>query len=518
MKRAPPPVGFEASTRAAVGVDQGGDDRQAEAGAAVVAAAGGGVAPEALEDRVRVAGRQARAVVAHLDVAQASVVSSASSIGVPSGVWTIALRSRLAKTRRSASPSASIATGPVGLSEICPLRRRRAGVVAGVLEQLAQVERFARRLAHLVDPRQRQQVVDQAAHPRRLGLDPRPSPARPRPARAPRRSGRARVAADRGQRRAQLVRGVGEEPAQPPLPRRALGEGRLDLHQHRVQGPSQAADLGAVVVRLDPAREVAGGDLPRHLAHPPQRPQPDPDQPPGGEAERDQDRAADDELDQRQVAERRVRCRRAAPRRRRSTPPSTTVTAATRNCSEPPPRSPTVTGEIASSRVGRFEVGGDLRQRQFFAEELESACGRRLRRRRCAAGRRCRSAAASSAPGRAAGFEAGRRSARRPARRLPTSRSSSPACVRAAGSRPARPPIRAAGRPGRRGSCGAPGRRRSRPPPGRPPRGRPAARTRRVRSDTAARVRQAEGGAHSRLPARCGSGAGPAPRASCAGS
>ncbi len=196
-----------------------------------------------------------------------------------------------------------------------PLRRRGPGVVAGVLEQLAQVERFARRLAHLVDPRQRQQVVDQAAHPRRLGLDPRHRPLDL--GRLPRRADPVElaVAADRGERRAQLVRGVGEEPAQPPLPRRALGEGRLDLHQHRVQGPSQAADLGAVVVRLDPPREVAGGDLPRHLAHPPQRPQPDPDQPPGGEAEGDQDRGADDELDQRQVAQGRVRCRRAAPRR-----------------------------------------------------------------------------------------------------------------------------------------------------------------------------------------------------------
>src|SRR6185437_10070638 len=58
--------------------------------------------------------------------------------------------------------------------------------------------------------------------------------------------------ADRGQRGSQLVAGVRDEPAHSLLGpvRRRLGflarvEGRLDLAQHDVQRPPEAADLGA---------------------------------------------------------------------------------------------------------------------------------------------------------------------------------------------------------------------------------------------------------------------------------
>ena len=64
------------------------------------------------------------------------------------------------------------------------------------------------------------------------------------------------VAADRGERRAQLVGGVGHELAQPGLGRRLLVEGRLDLGQHGVEGGAEPADLGALVLAADPAGEV----------------------------------------------------------------------------------------------------------------------------------------------------------------------------------------------------------------------------------------------------------------------
>ena len=71
------------------------------------------------------------------------------------------------------------------------------------------------------------------------------------------------VAADRGQRRAQLVRGVGEELAQALLAGLALGERLLEALEHRVQREAEPADLGARRRRADAAREVAGGDLAR---------------------------------------------------------------------------------------------------------------------------------------------------------------------------------------------------------------------------------------------------------------
>ena len=61
------------------------------------------------------------------------------------------------------------------------------------------------------------------------------------------------VAADGGQRRAQLVRGVGDEAAQPILGGGLLGERRLDLGQHGVEGRGQLAHLGGLVVERRPA-------------------------------------------------------------------------------------------------------------------------------------------------------------------------------------------------------------------------------------------------------------------------
>src|SRR6185437_5923127 len=66
--------------------------------------------------------------------------------------------------------------------------------------------------------------------------------------------------------------GVGHEPPHPLLGvvRRRLGllpgvEGRLDLAQHDVQRPAEAADLGAGITLGHAAVQVAVGDLTRGL-------------------------------------------------------------------------------------------------------------------------------------------------------------------------------------------------------------------------------------------------------------
>ena len=96
------------------------------------------------------------------------------------------------------------------------------------------------------------------------------------------------VAADRRQRRAQLVRGVGEEAAQALLARAALGERLLQPREHRVQRQAEAADLGARLGVVDAPRQVARGDRAGRHADRVQRAQPEAHDPPGAEAEREQ--------------------------------------------------------------------------------------------------------------------------------------------------------------------------------------------------------------------------------------
>ena len=161
-------------------------------------------------------------------------------------------------------------------------------------------------LGDLVEPRERQQILDEHAHARRLVLD-----ARHRLGdvlglcrRAdPEQLG---VPADRGQRRAQLVRGVREEAAQALLAGAALGERLLQAREHRVERQAEAADLRARLGVVDAARQVAGGDRAGRRADRVQRAQPDAHDPPGAAAEREQDGAEHESLDEQQLRERGV--------------------------------------------------------------------------------------------------------------------------------------------------------------------------------------------------------------------
>ena len=128
---------------------------------------------------------------------------------------------------RRRSPS----TGPLVVERDGPVGRRppRASSTAS-LASAARSTGVALERPALVEAGQQEQVVDEHAHPRRSPLRCAASPWPGR--RAARRRTLAEelgVAADRGQRRAQLVRGVGDEPAQPLLRGGcALGERRLD--------------------------------------------------------------------------------------------------------------------------------------------------------------------------------------------------------------------------------------------------------------------------------------------------
>jgi hypothetical protein len=99
------------------------------------------------------------------------------------------------------------------------------------------------------------------------------------------------------------VGGVGDEAAQPRLRRPALGERRLDLAEHGVQGQPQPADLGGRLGRAHAPRQVAGGDRPGGGGDAVQGAQAHPHEPQRQQRQHGQHGGADQHLDQHQAAE-----------------------------------------------------------------------------------------------------------------------------------------------------------------------------------------------------------------------
>ena len=167
-----------------------------------------------------------------------------------------------------------------------------------------ELDRLALERPALVEPGEQQQVVDEQPHPPRLALDAGHRPLEvvgPLAGAAVEQLG---VGAHGGERRAQLVRRIGDEAAQPVLRRGALVERLLDLAEHRVERAAEPAHLGARIVVLDALREVAAGDRGSRVLDPPERPQADADEPEAEEEDGGEHRGGDRQLDDQQLVQR----------------------------------------------------------------------------------------------------------------------------------------------------------------------------------------------------------------------
>ena len=191
----------------------------------------------------------------------------------------------------------------VGVERDLAVGGGRARVVDGVAGERGDVELVVRRVGHLVEPREREQVLDEHAHPRGLVLDAAHRALLLGTLGHGAHAEQLRVAADRRQRRAQLVRGVGDERAQPVLARLAAGEGVLEPVEHAVERRPEPADLRAGIGRLDPVGEVAARDPAGGVAHAVERQQADPHDDPAGAAEQQQHGGDHDALDHQQPLE-----------------------------------------------------------------------------------------------------------------------------------------------------------------------------------------------------------------------
>jgi hypothetical protein len=141
------------------------------------------------------------------------------------------------------------------------VRRDGREVGQGVAGHRHQVDRAALQGAALVEAGQQQQVLDEESHAGGFVLDATHGPGQVLGPLGRPPAEELGVPPDGGQGSAQLVGGVGDEAPQPVLGGGPFGESRLDLGQHGVEGQTQPADLRVGLGRLDPAGEVAAGDV-----------------------------------------------------------------------------------------------------------------------------------------------------------------------------------------------------------------------------------------------------------------
>ena len=230
---------------AAVGVDRGVGDRQAEPAAAPVAGAGRVGPVEALgHPGGHVRGHALPVVDRPRCGRPLRPVRPASSIGVVAGVWTTALPTMLAMTWRRRSSSPDTTTGPLSSVVIGRPGSTAARIAGGVGDEPAEVDRRAGRADVPRRAWPAEQVVDQPGHAHRLllGAPHRLVELAPGPQAAD--AVQLGVAPDRRHRRAQLVGRVGHEPPQPLLRLRPLRERRVEPLEHVVEGHAELAGLG----------------------------------------------------------------------------------------------------------------------------------------------------------------------------------------------------------------------------------------------------------------------------------
>jgi hypothetical protein len=141
-----------------------------------------------------------------------------------------------------------------------PLRVGDLGPFGTSVDQGGEIDQVVLLVGMLVEPRQPEHVVDQPAHA--LGFQ-RDAAHRLVDLRA---QGEGTllvelgVGAQRRQRGAQLVAGVGEEAPGELLAGLTVVDDGLDAGQHPVESRAQPAHLGGRIVRADPVGEVTGGD------------------------------------------------------------------------------------------------------------------------------------------------------------------------------------------------------------------------------------------------------------------
>ena len=128
---------------------------------------------------------------------------------------------------------------------------RDVGIADGVDDQPGQVDRLALQRSSGVQARQQQHVLDQLRHPLRFGLDPahRVGDVVGQVVAFPLRQ--FGISANRGQRCAQFVAGVGDELADPCFAGVPGGQRPGDAVQHPVQCRTELADLGVRAGRVD---------------------------------------------------------------------------------------------------------------------------------------------------------------------------------------------------------------------------------------------------------------------------
>ena len=177
------------------------------------------------------------------------------------------------------------------------------GILRGICSQRRQVDRFCVERPSLVQAGEQQQVVDEPGHAGRLAVDAAHGGVQVAGAIGEAVLEELGVASDGGEGSPQLVRGIGDEAPQPRLGRLSLTEGSLDAAEHHVEGTAELAHLCAPVGFLDTPAQVARGDLACRVRHLLQGPQAEPDDYPGRERERDEDRSADKELEAKQVVQ-----------------------------------------------------------------------------------------------------------------------------------------------------------------------------------------------------------------------
>ncbi len=287
-----------------MGLDDRAGDRQTEPGAGRAALATGLGSPEALEQSLARRRGDARSMIANRDPRDLALALDAHLDRGPRRRVHERVAQEVGEHLLQLQRIGKHLDGLLGVQRDRTLRRGRARVGYCVACELDELDGPALAIGSFLEPRQRQQVLDEHAHSLGLLLDPAHRHRRLlRLGRGahPKQLG---IAADRGQRCAQLVRGIGEKAAQPLFALGSRGEGLLQALEHRVQRKAEPSDLGRRRSRADapvklPCRDLAGGH-----GDPVERAQADFDDEERGGAERQQHTDDHEPLDEQQPVER----------------------------------------------------------------------------------------------------------------------------------------------------------------------------------------------------------------------